>query len=73
MAGTLGDLRGATKCLVCNREHESASASFGVYGFASICPGHPLKLLEVVSMLTELDGKSPLVNAMTLPTLAQVW
>ncbi len=40
MAGTL---RGMTKCLLCNREHEPISVSFGIYGAVSICPGHPVK------------------------------
>jgi len=44
MAGTLSYLRGATKCLRCGREHEPVSASFGVYGSVSICPGHQVKL-----------------------------
>jgi len=43
MAGTLGYLRGLSKCLLCNREHESMSVSFGVCGSISICPGHPMK------------------------------
>jgi hypothetical protein len=43
MIGTLGYLRGAARCLLCNREHEPTSVSFGVYGSASICPGHPIK------------------------------
>jgi len=58
MAGTLGDLRGATKCLVCNREHESASASFGVYGFASVCLGHPVTLKRPFLKRLQFDGES---------------
>jgi hypothetical protein len=48
MAGTLGYFRGATKCLLCNREHEPMSVSFGVYGNASVCPGHPMKLKKAI-------------------------
>lgn len=48
MAGTLGNFRGATKCLLCNREHEPMSVSFGIYGSVSICPGHPVKLKKAV-------------------------
>jgi len=44
MAGALGYLRGVTKCLLCNCEHEPMAASFGVYGSVSICPGHPMIL-----------------------------
>jgi len=43
MTGTLGYLRGATRCLLCNGEHEPGSVSFGLYGSVSICPGHPVK------------------------------
>ena len=43
MNGSLGYLTGVTKCLLCNREHEPTSVSFGVYGSVSICPGHPVK------------------------------
>ena len=43
MSRTLGYLTGVTKCLLCNREHEPISVSFGIYGSISICPGHPMK------------------------------
>jgi len=42
MSGSLGYLRGATRCLLCNGEHEPGSVSFGIYGSVSICPGHPI-------------------------------
>lgn len=54
MAGTLGNLRGATRCLRCNRVHESSSVSFGVYGMVSICPGHQVGLKKVIR-----TGKTP--------------
>jgi hypothetical protein len=48
MAGTLGNLRGVAKCLLCNREHEPLSVSFGIYGGVSICPGHPVRLKKAI-------------------------
>jgi len=47
MSGSLGYLRGATRCLLCNGEHEPGSVSFGIYGSVSICPGHPIDLKRV--------------------------
>jgi len=58
MAGTLGYLRGATKCLFCHREHEPASSSSGIYGFASICPGHPVTLKRPFLKRLQFDGES---------------
>jgi len=49
MAGTLGYRRGFSKCLLCGQEHEVVSVSSGVYGRASICPGHPVRLNRIGS------------------------
>ena len=48
MSGSLGYLRGATRCLLCGGKHGAASVSFGIYGVASICPGHPPPLKRVI-------------------------
>jgi hypothetical protein len=63
MAGALGYLRGMTKCLLCNREHEPMSVSFGIYGSIGICPGHPMKLKGTVRTRTKADGKTPRIVA----------
>jgi hypothetical protein len=59
MAGVLGYVRGTTKCLLCNREHEPISVSFGAYGSVSICPGHPMKLKRTIPTRTKADGRTP--------------
>lgn len=58
MAGTLGYLRGATKCLRCGREHEPVSVSFGVYGSVSICSGHPMKLKRTIQTRKKANGRA---------------
>jgi len=59
MNGTLGYLRGATKCLLCSREHEPTSVSFGVAGSISICPGHPMKRKRTIPTPTKADRMVP--------------
>ena len=59
MAGTLGYLRGFTRCLLCGGEHEPTPVSFGVYGSVSICPGHPKKLKRTTLMRTKANGMAP--------------
>jgi hypothetical protein len=59
MNGSLGYLRGFTRCLLCGGEHEPTSVSFGVYGSISVCPGHPMKLKETILTRTKANGKAP--------------
>jgi hypothetical protein len=59
MSGTLGYLAGVKKCLLCNREHEPMSVSFGVYGSVSICPGHSTKWRRATLIRTKANGKVP--------------
>jgi hypothetical protein len=65
-------LRGATKCLRCNREHEPMSASFGIYGSVSICPGHPVNLKRSPLKRMKCDGEPPPTVADEIIGRAQV-
>jgi hypothetical protein len=63
MSGSLGYLRGVTRCLLCGGEHEPTSVSFGVYGSIGVCPGHPMNLRRTVPTWTKANRKAPLMIA----------
>jgi len=59
MGGSLGYLRGFTRCLRCGGEREPTSVSFGIYGSASICPGHPVKRKRAILTGTKANEEAP--------------